>query len=378
LDLAQFLKTEPRLSLYEAGKHQNQTLDFLRRSPMQVSGLELLYDRSPDFQKLLEYRARDFVTVLSRNTQGAVDGLVSFTTDTYYVDGRQKACTYIGDFRAEHSRSMVALWRRVYSGLLLALRNSAVEPCYYFTSILANNRAAIRNLAETRQDYGFQYDPIGRVTMVNVYARYWKRLSSASMVSFATVADEEVLREFLDQCERRKLFGRVFDRSQSDEWIRRLRLWPGFRIENFLLLRDAAGQILACTLPWSPSAAGAKSMRVLKAPTYLKRTFEILKHLGFNFPVVGQELRTTYLTHLCFAEGIDRAAAVSGFLDCVLMMPKTDRPQMVSFAANFPLGRKFWRFLYQTIPVALFRVRLSHEKPISFGSQEVGFEMELV
>jgi hypothetical protein len=241
------------------------------------------------------------------------------------------------------------------------------KPAYFLTGILKRNTEALRNIAHPSRDLGYHYMPLVEVDMVNVYGRWGKSPKGDLRVRRARADDEARLREFLEHCEKRKLFG-------SADWDYRLKAWPGFAIENFLLAEDANGALRACTLPWDPGSL--KRMLVTQAPGVLQTAMGFLRIFGWKTPRVGQALKVTYLTHLNFAPSVDRAWACAALVD--FLYDQGVDAHMIAFQDESGFSKKM-KWIQQRVGVCLFAVVLDPESlpPLNAG-QEVGFEMALV
>lgn len=434
MDLKTYFKSQSEIELFESqfGPHQEEhrknnndnadVLSFMKKSPMRLGGIDLLYDRSPDFQELLKCQAPQYFTFLSRNSEKKIKGFFSISVAQKWIHGQKVFCGYIGDFRTDLSRASAKTWRRVYAEILKAVQNdsSLNKPQYFLTAILKKNTQALKSLTSTKK-MGFKYHFLQDINMINVYGAIpWFRQNAKNKtyrIQNATESDLIPLKKFMNQCEKNKLFGTIFDESCTENcndsghltckntWAYRQLVWPHFCIENFLLIKNESGEIQACTLPWNPSFA--KKMKVLRAPMALQIFFKVLSFLGFDMPSVGQNLETIYLTHLNInsdlklnmnlnisESSVEKKRVISAFVEHVLKTHKFIH--MVSFPDfDQTFSKSMKGFIFQRIGVSLFSVSVSASASVDslqeseqslekkyedllVSGQNVSFEMGLV
>ncbi|WP_413289285.1 hypothetical protein [Bdellovibrio sp. HCB337] len=377
MDLREYLKSQDSLCEFEVSKHQNAVFQMLEEHAMNVAGIHLTYERRPEFNKLLEFQGPAGVTILGLDKE-QISGICSISMGSRYIQGQKTTAGYVGDFRTNGTKYVAKLWRKTYAAVLKSTQNTKelLNPQYFLTAILADNALAIRNLVELKKDFGFYYRFLRTVDMVNIYGRKpFAKTSSPWQGRFAKASDEDRIRSFLDVAEQRKSFGAVFDTSSESEWTRRKKVWPGFKTENFVLIEDSQGELLAVTLPWSPSAA--KRMRVTQAPGMLLTAFKILKVFGYNMPSVGQSIETCYLTHLNIKPDVDASSVVQTLLEFLLEKSFLKTNHMLSVADWWGLNLK--SFITQRVPVNLYAVATDSNQHLSeLKTPEIGFEMGLV
>lgn len=342
-------------------------LAFMEKSAMTVGGLELTYDRSPEFSRLLKYQSPRYYTFIGKNKAREIMGFFSITLANKWFNGEKKACGYIGDFRTDFSREAAKTWRKAYAEILRSLNkdHKLGNPQYFLTAILKKNSVAVRNLVASKKDLGFRYDFLKELDMVNIYGKFPLSSRSSIQVVKAQKSDFNELKEFIDTHERKNQFGTSFDE--------RLQNWPDFQIENFLLVKNSVNKIIACTLPWNPSFA--KRMKVTQATLSFQFTLQILRLIGFNLPQLGENLETLYLTHLVFADEQEREKIIPAFIDHLLEMKVN--AHMISFPDDIGFSKSWRKYIIQRTAVLLYAVNLS-ESPIMPEAKNISFEMGLV
>lgn len=374
MDLKSYLSQQKEIHVFDVTSDNQDVLSLLGAAPMHIGGIDLLYDRKPDFSKLLECQSPLYKTFLGRRGE-KINGFFSMSFQKKWIQGQKVSCAYIGDFRTDNSRSVARLWRQSYGEILKLVQqdNECGKPQYFLTGILKKNVEALRNLTSSKRDLGFYYEPLVELEMVNVYGRMpWCRRSRL-IAERATRQDLETLKSFLNAAEQRKNFGTIFDNSEDDCWPLREKSWEGFSIENFLVIRNTQRQIVACTLPWNPGFA--KRMVVVKAPFLLRKAFQVLRLFGLNMPDVGDSLNTIYLTHLNFNNALDQGQVVKAFVEEVFNSNKT--VHMVSFVDECRFSKKIIGWIQQRFSVQLFSVSVNRTKKM-VSHDKISFEMGLV
>ncbi|MGZ3772810.1 MAG: hypothetical protein ACXVCY_07825 [Pseudobdellovibrionaceae bacterium] len=376
MDLKAYLSSHPELSLFNPEADEAKVSQFLEQAPMNLGGMRLIYERSPNFQSLLKCQGPGYVTFMAKaQEQLLMIGSVSIAKK--WIQGRPEVCAYAGDFRTNFSRKAAQIWRKNFAEFISVLKQdpSFSKPKYILTAILKKNADAIRNIAQSKRDLGFHYESLAEIDMVNVFGRWpWSHPANVATVK-ANNEDLTALRKFLSKSEKDKLFGSFFDEASEDDcWNYRTKNWPGFAIENFLLQKNSTGEIVACTLPWDPGFA--KRMTVTQAPFILSWSFRILKFLGLPMPVVGESLRTLYLTHLNISPEVDPIQSLSSFLQ--FARRQNSAYHMISFADDRKLSNRIQGYVMQKIPVLLYTITLRGESSLVKNGETVGFEMGLV
>ncbi len=357
---------------------------MLAETPMQVGGMDLLYERRPAFQRQLDFQAARHLTTVA-DVDGEIRGFGSYSWGPRLAGGRPTTAMYIGDFRVKRDRRVAVGWRACYPKLvkLFGTDREFGPSEWIYTGILRDNVAARRSLAENRPSNGFFYHPLADLAMVNTFFRPLRPF--AGHASGRLVRGDEIgeakLRAFLAAANTPLFLGYDFGTGPGNEWDRRRATWPGYAAEKFFVWLGSSGEILACTLPWSPSEA--KRMRVTRLGGAAALLFAAMRKLGLRAPRLGEPFSTLYLTHLTFLPGLGaetRARAIAAFVDAAFRLPNSADYSMVSYAD--PSGLRRLRPLRnpftQVTGVGLFLVTLSAEPPVLPPHEGVAFEMALV
>lgn len=378
MDLSPFLKNFPAIREYRV-EDDKEIFKIFQQYPMKAAGVELIYDRSPQFTSILKHQSDHHKTLVLEHRQ-ELASFFSYSWGPRYVYDQIKTVAYIGDFRVQYPRPAAKIWREFYGRFLDFLSVESKYVDYFYTGILDSNTEAMNNLVIRGGKNGFFYHYLNSQIMINLLAqKVWTSKVSLPFEVSALRPDEiDVVRELLDQDHQKKLFGYPFEGDLS-EWDRRQRAWVGWNSENFLVIREG-GEIKAVCLPWSPTAV--KRMVVRNAPLSMKWALQGLQFAGVEVPQPNQEIETLYLTHMGFATGVDidqRKQMVQAFVHFIFRNRKRYKFHMLALAdtwceLSWPLSKSY--FLQKT-KVNLFEVSTSPLMRFQVG-QDLGFEMCLV
>ena len=127
MDLKDFLSEYPNLEILNSSQQNDELLSFMEKSPMRIGGIELLYDRRPIFNRLLQCQCGIYFTLIARGTKKQVMGLFSLSVTKKFIHGEKINCAYIGDFRTDGSRQAAHLWRKEYARLIEILKKDGYK-----------------------------------------------------------------------------------------------------------------------------------------------------------------------------------------------------------------------------------------------------------
>ncbi|OQW50354.1 MAG: hypothetical protein A4S09_00750 [Proteobacteria bacterium SG_bin7] len=335
-------------------------------SPMRLAGLNLVYERSPDFMALLRAQGGEQVSLVGRHNS-QLFGLASFSFSKRFIGGKVQNVGYLGDMRIQPSKLSTRLWRDAYPKLLRS-GNS-----YFYTAILSQNELAKRSLVKQKRDSGFRYDFLKKVRMINLLMKKpWARVRSNFFVRNAQDADQKSVKEFLDNFNRKLHLGYCF---KEFEWDHRKSNWPNWCFEDFLII-ERNNNILAVTLPWAPTTI--KRMKINHCPSTLRVTNLFSKLLGAKSLVVGESLSTLYLTHFAWDSSIKCHEAADAFITYLSSSGVFKRHNFVSYAEqdlSEPPAKSFFSF---SLDVDLYSVRLTDQSVRQPIDSLIGFEMATV
>lgn len=375
MDLAGFQEKYPSLEGYKE-QDQESLFDLFDRTPMDLQGLKLIYDRRPYFSSLLKAQSNQWLTILSKR-EGRSLGFASMSVSPRYFNGKLQNVCYLGDLRTELDSKTLRLWRKSYGDVLELCKGhfSSAPPKKFLTAILKNNQVAKRSLVHSKRKNPVTYDFLKTVQMVNVLGAYMP-FKKPDSVRWATKDDRKKIQKFLQNTHEQMQLGYDFSIKDASEWKNREKNWPNWSIEKFLL-KEVDGQIVGLCMPWSPTQL--KRMRITDCDWKLKTLFSLAKLFGCKNPKVGENFSTLYLTHMSFDRNssfneINLGYEFSRFLFKEGALKKYN---LISFCSQTPQKSRAG-LLTQTTDVDLYFVRPSHEQKSEPINDYIDFEMTLV
>ncbi|HEX2207772.1 MAG TPA: GNAT family N-acetyltransferase [Longimicrobium sp.] len=348
--------------------------------PMETE-LALSIRRDPDFSALLRLQSEDWECWVAEE-EGRVEAMASLVFRDGYVGGEIRRVGYLGDLRLSPRVQGRHLLNRVY-GPTLAESAAARGCAASLTAVIASNERALRALtAQNRRQRGMpRYTPLRDFRIRNVHLalpRLPRR--SAFRARRAAEADVPAIAAFLDADARRRPFGQPMPEA---ELRRRLREWPGLRIESFFLAEDRDGALAGCLAVWNAAPVKRTFVAAYRGKMRRVKTGYDLAARVFRFPPLpdpGQELRYLYATHQAVPSGdpeilralLDRVYADhrrSGYVLLSCFAPEGD-----------PLDAAFRGFQFTDLPARLFVVTPPgvEPPPECLAPGRPGFEMALV
>ncbi len=334
---------------------------------MKLAGLNLIYQRSPDFTALLRAQSSDYLSIVGRHNQEFL-GFASASMSRRYVEDKLLRVGYLGDMRIQSSRLTSRLWRKAYPKLLQHLAAD-----YFFTAIVAQNRTAKKNLVNQKRSSGFRYDFLKTVRMINLLARKPWSSGSRLLVRPAVQTDESNIRKLLTRFNKNVFLGYDFSEAEGNEWTHRQLHWPGWRLEDFLVL-EKDKRILAVTLPWAPTAI--KRMMIDRCPWPFRILNQISKFFGGKAVRAGENLSTLYLTHLAWDDSLTSREGAEAFAHW--LFKNRHNHHIISYAEQKHRQKSSGAFVSFEFEIDLFSVRLESQPPRQPVDGLVGFEMGIV
>lgn len=391
MDIEKVFSKNPLLAHLKKEEYAS-VFDIFESSPMKVGGLDLVYDRSPNFEELLDCQSEHHYTFVVRREE-RIRALGSVSWGPRFVQHHQEATTkklnvsYAGDFRALFEREAAVAWRRFYSDLMdVIFTSSEFGPSkYLLTAVLKDNEIALRNIVQHgRKQIKFTYDLLKEIQMVNFFFRKpwaFRRAPADWVVKRPVATEEKPWREWLASQHQQMNFGYDFSEAPGNEWDRRKTVWPEWNFRNFLSVYNEHEQRVLMTMPWAPTAA--KRMRVTSGTFGAKALYKAFRWVGFNSPTVGETFKTLYLTHFCFSKEStieERRNGLLALLEYLRSQRVFERYNMVSFADQWNLvdGPEFAAYFVQKTGVNLYLVRRPEDEPTLFSEADIDFEMALV
>ncbi len=349
--------------------------NLFSKQPVRLSGLELLYDRTPDFFSLL--KARGNASTVIAATLGASEdlwGLGSMSIRDGYFDHERARVAYLGDLRMLLSKNTARVWRQLYSQLLKDVAKE-LGVRGFLTAIVGDNKMALRSLV-SRRNSEFVYEPLGRLRLLGIIGR-WALLSNgrrkldANRIVIGAAAEAEFTR-----------FYGVRSPVMRHGWFET----PAAGLA--VVVKNRRGETKIAARLVSPD--GMKRMRIQEIDWKTRAIFQSLRITGVRPPAAGSSISTTYLSWVCFGATmtpVEKRHALIEMIDvCLEYEPIRELGIMntmllVPDTIGLSMRELGGRFHYST-PVELFEVRPdSTVTSPDFRTQvlqDVGFEMSLI
>lgn len=301
LELHDLTKALPHASpLYP--KHDSEILDFFDQAGM-GGKVRLLMQRKPRFHDLFDQRGGVSRVLGMRDSEGRLVGTGSLTSTPCFIGGEPGAFGYMSDLRIQtRDRAVRAEWRELfarilqYGPLVRELRPNGRLVCV----IIESNARAIKVLKESTHN-GQRLVPVAPYSMVTLLKRLpfrRKFVSAAYTIQQGGVSVEE-LEVFLHSVHKDQAFGQCFG-APHFELRRRLGVWKNFSLDDFFVVRDRAGRIVAATALWNPNHC---KQSVVEGPWWTAVYNWIAR--PFGLPQFGKPLEISYFTHLTFSWDLD-------------------------------------------------------------------------
>ncbi len=374
-----------KLVLARASEADQSSIEtFFHSQPIQLSGLELIQDRSPDFFSLLRARGEASASLTARlGVSGELWGLGSISVREGYFNRAPARVAYLGDLRMLLSRSTARVWRQLYSQILQDV-SEELRVAGFLTAIVGENKAALRSLV-SRRNSEFVYEPLGRMRLLGILGRRgWlangRRRLESERLSIGDAAEAEFQR-----------FYGMRAREIRHGWA----ATPTTGVPIVLRNRNGETKIVARLVSPNPM----KRLRVRSVDWRAQAVFQAMRLTGVPAISAGSGLPTTYLSWVCYGaeltpvekrhalielidvclqnEEVAHALSAQGLLSHMLLVPDT-----IGLSVRELGGR-----LHYSTPVELFEVRpgpgataTAHPAPDLRGQvlQDIGFEMSLL
>lgn len=280
----------------------NQRLCELFREVDMSAELCLAEERDPDFFALQRAQADCAHSVVLedlRHPGRPAFGCASILARDAWVNGEVKRIGYACDLRIEAGYRGGKVFPTLIDQFLQFMqRYEGID--MMFSAVLSSNERG-RN-ALLHQGGKRKGQPVAQVmTAYNMTSIQFVggRKANDPRVQRAQESDRAALIHFLAAQQKQRLFGYVVD----DAWLQsRIDAWPGLSLQDFFVLKDGDGQVLACAAPWDTEGQLRRS-RVLSyqgSMKWLKLAYNLEARLrGFpTLPAEGDCFHFMYLTHL--------------------------------------------------------------------------------
>jgi hypothetical protein len=318
ISLAGLTQKYPLISIAEE-KDQEKIFALLDRTAIHSGGLQVAFERRPDFFRFLENQGPHSFVFLMHNEDRSVHGLACLSIRPMHRDGRDESIVYGSDLRTDQELCVPARrqWRECYAEIianlpaLSELQNSSVT----LTAVWNDNQAAQRALVRKNAKLKLEYEPIASYTVISVLGRLWRRRSKG--VRPARPEDHETILKWM--CAPGKAGAISWTEAELQRTLQRI----GKNLSDFLVL-ERNSRIEAFALP-ADSMPGRKV--ILRSLPKSLQWLAILVRILFRIKItMGAELRTTSILFFHQREDLPEVQNYSEFLHYLINREKRKRP----------------------------------------------------
>lgn len=332
ISLSQILAKYPRISL-ATPEDQDKIQDLLERTHLRSGGVQIGFDRRPDFFTFLRNQGPTAYVFLMSNENGDVHGLACLTIRPYQEGTHLRSLVYASDLRTTPQLSRIARrqWRDMYAEVIRC-RTELIElqnPAAVLTAVWDANEMAQRALIRKDSKIQVQYLPLSHYQVVSVLGR-WRR-SKALNVRRAIPEDRDVIFQWV--C------GKSSFTWNHEEFLRTLRQL-GKTPEDFLILENSQQPttIKAIALPVASMPGRKVVLQSLPQRFHLIR--KALRWFRGIDVQMGQELKAQNLLFFRTDNSLDAPQALSEFIhqlmNSEISLPGQDRTHLISVSLLQP------------------------------------------
>ncbi len=341
------------------------------------AGLQMRFDRSPDYFALSKAHAEEVETHLFLQA-GIIVGIASLVIRDGFVKGRSEPVVYLCDLRIQPGRRLAGRWHKLFMQRMQQLvKQRGVR--YAFTVILRENRSAHNSLLRKRR---FNFEQLRGFSTVSILARKpWVKSSTKPVIRHALQSDMGSVQSFLTETNREQPLGVHFD---DGTFTKRLSEWPNLTIEDFLLAFDESGTLIGCLAPWDYSALKRVVIDALPFSANVLRNIINLSAPITGRPVISEppnaQLPDVAITHIAIA---DRCPDIFAALIDVAVKELFSQKRFATISLCLFDDESLWQSLrhywYYSTPMDLYSMKLVPDTP-DLSSEEnrvPGFEFYL-
>lgn len=303
LTLNQLLNDFPHIALASEAENE-ELLAYYHQTELAAKESAVIYQRGKNFFDFLRERSETFFVFTLRDDSGKLQGVAVASFRPGYIHGELQTIGYLGDLRVSLNRKLIREWRKFYGALLeKSPQMEETGRCRYFqTALMSTNAYSKNNLADTKIP-NLYYKELARYQMINIIGKFGKA-AGQYQVRGAVPADKESIIQLMKNDHTHRLFGHDW----TVEFDRRCRTWKNFSLDNWVVVRNDKGVLLAVTSLWNPIES--KQIIVPNIPFFFKGIDVAAKFVpGLELkplPEAGKPIEILYINQLSFTNGVDR------------------------------------------------------------------------
>lgn len=277
--------------------------------------VELMIDRHEPFDAIYGIQSNDYDTFLVKGDENSVHGTFTVIYRDGIIDGKFEKIGYVTDMRVSNNREALLTWSKQFLEVLENSQNQ--RNCKYMFSILSQEVGKTYNTflrGRARISTFPRYHLLRKFVLVTVNGKFPFLATPLPSIKIVN-ADHRILDKLLAYIKNKTKNKPLSFENSNENFLRRLSLWKGLKLEDFLVAFDSQGNIVGCTAPWSPSEiqnyqatsyhgsiAGHRNMFALGSlfgvtrrfpPRHKNLNFKFLSHLFVNNHDIFQALLYT-------------------------------------------------------------------------------------
>lgn len=365
----------PLISL-ASDQDQAKIFSVIDRTSLQSGGIQVGFDRRPDFFEVLKSQGHHYFVFLMHNEDGATHGLAVLSFRSMNKNGKAVSIGYASDLRTTRDLTKAAhiQWRHLYADIV---RDLSQIPDFenaesIITAVWDSNTLAQRALVKRNPKLAVQYNVVDTYRVCSVIGRLRYKKPHKLGIRHLRSDETSVLEIFLCKSHSTNEF------SWTMPELKRTLQQLGKGIEDFLVQEDTSG-IQSICLPVD-SVPGRKT-KVLSLPKNLLWLTRLVKLLFGMEISLGQELKTKYLMFFRCRDSEQKYSRLSDFLHACFntekAKPKNLRTQVYicSLWNERSLSTELWKrgFIHSPISAKLYEVSPIDEKQ-ELASHELNAE----
>ncbi len=318
--------------------------------------IDLAIDRKGSFFDKYRLQSDDFVTYKMTNDAGEIEGIASMIFRRTLLNGTETLVGYATDLRISNSRQAIVQWpEKLMPALNIEAQNRNCD--YVFSIFNVNQTRAMNALIRPRSQRRSipRYYLYKHFEFITLHGKMpFTDLPFLSTVKMSRLTDNDI--EPLAHYLKSKTMHRPLAFEYTPDLINyRLKNWPGFSKDNFIIARDSQKNIVGCVAPWK--ASQIFNVSVLNYSGFGETMYAFSKWFSlFKFvkklPRIGETLPLKFLTHF-YADNPDIFGALLAEAFRV-----TSRDELLSYIHfnGMPLTMPPKSFLTSKIPFAMYSV----------------------
>ncbi len=287
-----------KLSL--ATEHDDEDLKSFFNHQILKGVYDYRLERPNSFFDQYRISTDDFQTYILRDSSGSIQAMASMLFKKGYINDQEQTIGYVTDLRVSKSRSATLTWTKEFVPAF-EFERSKRNCQFIFSELEQFENIAYNTLLRrrSRNTYMPRYHLFRKFNLVAIYGKHFfaeKPLTSIQIDSGKTEDIQPLCNYLQSKSVRRPLRYNI----NSEELERRLRTWPNFSIQNFLIARNNQDQIIGCMAPWNNRDVQQMIIKKYKRQSFQAfSTSQTLGLLGLArpFPKPGSSLRVKHITH---------------------------------------------------------------------------------